>query len=85
MPAAPHCLAGASGRMLAVALQARAIPREQPDGIAAMRIERVIDVVLLAGLIGVMISTPSVLVRVAMLVAGAMLVLGWFVAWRRRS
>jgi hypothetical protein len=50
-----------------------------------MRIERVIDVVLLAGLIGVMISTPSVLVRVAMLVAGAMLVLGWFVAWRRRS
>jgi hypothetical protein len=71
--------------MLAVALQARATPREPPDGSAAMRIERVIDVVLLAGLIGVMISTPSVLVRVAMLVACAMLVLGWFVAWRRRS
>jgi hypothetical protein len=71
--------------MLAVALQVRAMPREQPDGSATMRIERVIDVVLLAGLIGVMISTPSVFVRVAMLAGCAMLVLGWFVAWRRRS
>ena len=49
-----------------------------------MRVERVLDVFMLAGLIAVMISTPSPFVRVAMLVACAMLVLGWFVAWRRR-
>ena len=49
-----------------------------------MRIERAIDVFVLSGLIAVMISTPSVLVRVAMLLGCAMMVLGWFVAWRRR-
>jgi hypothetical protein len=50
-----------------------------------MRIERVIDVFVLAILIAVMIRTPGVLVRAALLLACAMLVLGWLVAWRRRT
>ena len=82
--AATHCLVGATGRMLAAALQVRAMPQGPPARGAHMRIERAIDVFVLAGLIAVMISTPSVLVRVAMLLGCAMMVLGWFVAWRRR-
>ena len=83
--AATHCLVGATGRMLAAALQVRAMPQGPPARGAHMRIERAIDVFVLAVLIAVMIGTPSLLVRAAVLVACAMLVRGWFVAWRRRS
>jgi hypothetical protein len=47
-------------------------------------VERALDVILLAMLIGVMVRTPSLLVRAAMLVACAMVLLGWFSAWHRR-
>jgi hypothetical protein len=50
-----------------------------------MRIERAIDVIVFAGLTGVMINTPNVPLRMAAVVACSMLVLGWFVAWRRRT
>jgi len=51
----------------------------------AMRLERVIDVIVLGILIMVMVRAPSDLVRGASLVASLMLVALWAVAWRRRK
>ena len=50
-----------------------------------MLLERAVDAIVL-GIIGVLIfQTPSDLARGALLVAAALLVLGWVIAWRRRK
>jgi hypothetical protein len=47
-------------------------------------LERALDAIVLAALVGVAASTPSRFERAALLTAAALLLIGWVVAWRRR-
>jgi len=47
-------------------------------------LERAIDVAVLGALITVAIRTKSELIRVVVLIGAVLMLLAWFVAWRRR-
>jgi hypothetical protein len=48
-------------------------------------VERAIDAVVFAVLLAVAAQTDSQFIRVIAAVSAALLLIGWFVAWRRRS
>jgi uncharacterized membrane protein YobD (UPF0266 family) len=50
-----------------------------------MGVERAIDGIVFVILIAAMIQTPSNFMRAALGIACVMILLGWFIAWRRQK
>ena len=48
-------------------------------------LERLIDVIVFAALVVVAARTNSEFIRIVGVAAAVLLVIGWFVAWRRRA
>jgi hypothetical protein len=48
-------------------------------------VERAIDAIVFAVLVVVAVQTNSQFIRIMAAVSAALLLIGWFVAWRRRS